>query len=158
MHIKDLMLGTDVIFGLTVAIEAPFHVEGVLLPHERHLIDLTVTAHAAYAFFYVNAVIEIDKVGQSMDACPFERLAGFITLSDWGQHVAVRPDLGMARHTGVCGWDTSKGGILDRGMTITAVYVEPCHMMFMAEGDGLFTRHANTREIGRAHQGSSDPA
>src|SRR5256714_15207687 len=56
-----------------MAIQTPFHVQCVHPPGDRHLIDASVTSRAANSFGYVNAVIEINKVGQIMGADPFQR-------------------------------------------------------------------------------------
>src|SRR2546430_15995745 len=55
-----------------MAIQTPFHVQRVHPPGDRHLIDASVTSRAANSFGYVNAVIEINKVGQIMDAVTFQ--------------------------------------------------------------------------------------
>ena len=49
---------TKISFRPAMTIEAPFHLQRLLLIHERHAIDLTVTRRAADAFVNVDAVIE----------------------------------------------------------------------------------------------------
>ena len=62
--------GLHVFFGVAVAVQAPLHLQRVLLPGERHLVHPAVAALAADALVDVNAVVEVDEVGQIVDARP----------------------------------------------------------------------------------------
>ena len=57
-----------------MAVEAPLHLERVLLLHQRHLVDAPVAGLAAHPLLHVDAVVEVDEVGQVVDADPAQRL------------------------------------------------------------------------------------
>src|SRR2546423_12831500 len=81
-----------------MAIQTPFHVQRVHPPGDRHLIDASVTSRAANSFGYVNAVIEINVIGQVVDAVPFQRRICGKTLPDGRENWRVVEDLRMTRH------------------------------------------------------------
>jgi len=94
--------------GLAMALEAPFHVQRIFRPHHRHLIDRPMTGRAANAFFHVDAVIEIDKIGQVMNPCPRDRLVGSPACPDGFQHGTGDVNLGVTGHTSLGGRDAGK--------------------------------------------------
>src|SRR5437763_15514101 len=61
---ENLIARPYVQLRIAMAVDAPFHLQRLLLPHQRHAVDLSVTGGAADAFMNVDAVIEVDKVGQ----------------------------------------------------------------------------------------------
>ena len=72
-HVVDAEYGlarTHVTLGVAMAVEAPLHLQRLFLPHQRHAIDLAVAGRAADAFVHVNAVVEVDEVGQVVHARP----------------------------------------------------------------------------------------
>ena len=81
IHLKDLVLRTDEILGIAVALETPFHLERVDLPGLRHQVDSTVTGGASDALVNMNAVIEINEIGQIVNSGPENRLSGAPALS-----------------------------------------------------------------------------
>src|SRR5688572_18470343 len=48
-HREDLRARTNVVFRVAVTVEAPLHLQRVLLEHERHLVDAPVARLAAHA-------------------------------------------------------------------------------------------------------------
>ena len=84
-----------------MAINTPLHEQGRVAPHQRHLIHSAVTGDAAHPFFYVNAVIEIYKIGQVVNSRPLNRFARSKTVSHRRELRAVGPDLRMALHADV---------------------------------------------------------
>jgi len=62
--------GPDVLLGVAVAVEAPLHLKAGHLPGQLHLLNLAVTTGTADAFLDVNAVVEVDEIGQVVDAVP----------------------------------------------------------------------------------------
>ena len=59
---------------MPVTIEAPFHGEGLFLPGERHAVDSSVTRDAPDSFLHVDRMMEVDKVGQVVNAAPRPRV------------------------------------------------------------------------------------
>ena len=142
-HVENLFAGPHESLGRSVAFQAPFHVEGVDFPHQRHLIDLPVTGLTPDAFVDVNAVIEIDKIGKVVDAHPFDGVARAITFADGFEKWAFGPDLGVAGHAGFNGGDIGKRGFFNRGVTIPTIDAHAGHMVFVAKGNGLFFGNLN---------------
>ena len=52
-HIEDFLLGADMLLGVAMALQAPGHVKRFFLPHQRHLVDTSVTRGAANALINV---------------------------------------------------------------------------------------------------------
>ena len=67
---EDRRARPDVALRIAVAVEAPFHLQRLLLPHQRHPVDPAVARRAADALVHVDAVVEVDEVGQIVDARP----------------------------------------------------------------------------------------
>src|SRR5438093_337080 len=63
-----------VALGVAMAVDAPFHLQRLLLPHERHAIDLSVAGRAADALVQMDAVVEVHEIGQVVHARPRDRL------------------------------------------------------------------------------------
>lgn len=132
-----------------MTVEAPIHVKRVFTPHERHLVHPTVTSGAADTLVNVNAVVEVDEAGQIVYARPLNRLARAITLSHRFQNRTVRPDLGVAIHAGLGGWNTCKRTFFHRGVAIPTVDAVIADMMFVTEGHRLATRDADIGDVRR---------
>src|SRR5262249_50891841 len=73
---KNRFPRTDVALGIPMAVEAPLHLQRLLLPHERHPIDLAVAGGAADAFVHVDAVVEVDEIGEIMHPRPLDAAIG----------------------------------------------------------------------------------
>src|SRR5207248_10255400 len=56
-HRGDEFTRPDILFGMAVAVQAPFHLQRVLLPRERHSVHAAVAALATHSLIDVNAVI-----------------------------------------------------------------------------------------------------
>ena len=123
-----------------MTLEAPFHLKRSRLIGQRHQVDPSVTSRAAHALVYVNAVIEINEVGQIVNPRPLYGFAASPTLADRFQVRAVRPNLGVAIHTGFRRRNPCKRKLLDGGVTIAAVDSVIADVMLVAELNGLFAR------------------
>src|SRR6185436_3784274 len=95
---KHRFARAHVALGAAMAVEAPFHLQRFLLPHQRHPVHLSVTSGAAHPFVHMDAVIEVHEVGEIVDAVPLERAAGAEALADWLEERAVRENLWVAVH------------------------------------------------------------
>src|SRR5260370_38060440 len=65
IHIENLIFGAENRLGIAMALQAPLHQQRIGLKHQWHLVDLPVARRAAYALIDMNAVIEIDEIGQT---------------------------------------------------------------------------------------------
>ena len=99
VHLEHLALWPDEHLGLAMTLEAPLHLKRRRLISQRHQVDSPVTSGASYALVYVNAVIEINEVGQIVNARPLDGVTCAPALSYWFQIRAVRPNLRVAIHT-----------------------------------------------------------
>src|ERR1019366_225705 len=52
------LFGADKVLRMAVALQAPGHMQRILLIHERHAIDGTVASCAGHALSHMDAVIE----------------------------------------------------------------------------------------------------
>src|SRR5262252_5908403 len=102
-HIEHLLPRSQIFFRSAVAIQAPLHLQRGIVIHERHSIDWPVAGVAAHAFIDVNAVIEVNKVGQIIYTAPYQGSSTAEALSYRLQHGCARPDLRVAIHASL-GW------------------------------------------------------
>src|SRR5437588_2320582 len=154
-HVEDLLFGPEKLFRLAMAVQAPLHLQGILLVHEGHLIDRAMAAIAANALVYMNAVIEIHEVRKIVDACPLQRLACAEAGADRLQQGGICPYLGVTIHAGFSWWDPSETRLFDRGVAITAIQAQASHVMLMAEWNwlvGRYTLIGNVRRTLQLHQ------
>src|SRR5256885_14418587 len=78
---EDRVAWPDVALGVAMTVEAPLHLQRLFLHHERHPIDLPMARRAADPLVHVNAVVEVDEVGQIVDARPLDRPAAAEALA-----------------------------------------------------------------------------
>ena len=64
-----------------MALETPFHLQRLLLPHERHAVDRAMASDAADALRYMDTVIEINEVGKVVHSGPADRRTGLKTIA-----------------------------------------------------------------------------
>jgi len=57
---------------MTVAIETPFHLKILILISERHPIHRPVATRAPDALVYMDAVIEVNVIGEIVHAGPLD--------------------------------------------------------------------------------------
>ena len=125
------------IFGGTMAIQAPRHALGLVLVDNLHFIDGAVATVAAHATVHVNSVVKIGVVRNLVNANPVDRLARLPTLTHWGQLRTIRLDLGMAGHASLSGRHIRVRGDLDEAMTIPTIHPELLYVDDVREWDGL---------------------
>src|SRR5581483_1094944 len=146
-HRRDELARSDVLRRIAVAIETPRHLQRVLLPRERHAIHATVTTLTSYPFRNVDAVVEVDEVGQIVNAGPHDGIAGTETLPDGLERGTGGPDLGVAVHARLGGRDSGERRSFDRGVAIPAVDSNAAHVMRMTERHRLLARHMLARAV-----------
>src|SRR5687767_7239055 len=56
-HREDLAARPYVVLGVAMAIDAPVHLQGVLLECQRHLVDAAVARLAPHPLLHVDAVV-----------------------------------------------------------------------------------------------------
>lgn len=97
-HAKDLVKRTHIFCRVTMTIETPRHLERRGAHHQRHLVNLTMTCRTANALIYMNAVVEIYKIGKLIDAIPLNRHIRARARKDGRQHRARSKKLRMTIH------------------------------------------------------------
>ena len=138
VHFEYLALRSDKHLGLPVTLQTPLHLKRSRLICQGHQVESPVTGRAADPLVNVNAMVEINKVGQVVNTCPFERLAVAPALTHRFQVRAVRPNLRVTIHAGFGGRDPRIRKFLNRGVTIAAVDALIADVMFVAELNWLF--------------------
>jgi len=157
-HVKDLIARAQILAGIAMAAQAPLHLQTLLLVHQGHLVDGAVAGVAADTLGDVNAVIEIDEVGELVDASPLQRFAGAVAGADGLEKLGVGPDLRVAVHARLGRRDAGEAGGLDRGVTVAAVDAESGDVVLMAEGNRLRLADARVGYEGRALNHVNDSA
>src|SRR6185437_1274779 len=137
IHVVDFAGWAQVLYWISMAVETPLHLQGVLLVHDGHLIHLPMTALAADAFIYVNFVMEVDEVWKIVHLGPYDGLARSPAMANRLQNVGVGPYLRVAVHAGAGGGNAGIARFFDRGMTVLALEAESFNMMFVAEWNRL---------------------
>jgi len=92
-----------------------------------------MAGRAANSLRHVNAVIEIDEVGQRINARPGDRRGITEARADRLEDARAGPDLRMTRHTGLRRWHSRRGGNFRRAMAIAAIQPELAHVVLVAE-------------------------
>ncbi len=139
IHAEHVFAWPDEALRFAVAREAPFHIERVFAPRQRHLIDLAMAGRTTDAFMDVNAVIEVNKPRKIVNPGPLNRLARAKAFSHGRQHGTISPDLGVAVHAGFGRRNPRERTFLDRRMAITAVNSVIANVVFVAERNRLNT-------------------
>ena len=122
-----------------MALQAPFHLERILLINGWHIINLAMARGTPDAFGHMNAVIEIGILGQVVHPLPFDRRIIAKACAHRFQIRAVRPDLTVAIHAGLGRRHSGRGGCFNRRMAITAVDAVVAGVMLVAELHGLLS-------------------
>jgi hypothetical protein len=99
IHIDDFICGTQKVLRLSKANETPAHVKRLRFGRKRHPIDPAMTAFAGDALIHVDAVVEINVIGQIVNTCPFNGPSGLPAVADRLKERCVFPNLRMTRHT-----------------------------------------------------------
>ena len=116
-----------------------------------------MTRGAANAFVHVNAVIEIDEVGQVVNAGPADRLACAPTLTNRFEVRTVRPDLRVAVHAGL-GWrNACISEFLNGSVTVATIDAVVAGVMFVTELNGLFARKVRLSVVRRPVEFEQQP-
>ena len=148
--VEDLVLRAHEPLRVAVAVEAPLHLQRVLLPHQRHLVDAAVAGRAAHALVHVGAVVEVDEVRQVVDLGPLDGDVGLEARAHRLEGGALVPDLRVAVHAGLGGRDAGVGRLLHRGVAVAAVDAHAAHVMRVAEGHRLLAGLVGPGDPGRA--------
>jgi hypothetical protein len=146
-HVEDLITRPDKLLRFPVASDTPLHLKRIDLPDRRHEIDPAVAGRATNTLFHVDAVIEIDKVGEVMNTRPLERLIVLPACTNRLEISARRKQLRVAIHARLGRRQACARCNLDRRMTVTAIETIITYVMFVGELDRLLSRHERTRHI-----------
>src|ERR1700704_2192261 len=98
----------------------------------------------------MNAVIEVNEIGQVIDPVPDERFAAAETFTDRFEHGGASPNLRMTIHAGPSGRNAGKTGNLHRSVAIAAIDTESTNVVLMTEGRRLRPGHPGVGHIRRA--------
>lgn len=128
--------------------QAPLHGERRDARGQRHLIDGAMTGGAADALGDVNAMVEIDKVRQLVQALPAQDFLAARCADQRAQGRLIRIELRMAGHTGGYGGNSGKRRLFHGRMTVAALDAGIAHVMLVTEGYRLFQCLANAGRIG----------
>src|SRR4051794_35643592 len=123
--------------GIAMTLDTPLHVKRVDLVQERHLVHPAMTRGAPYALVHMNAVVEVNEIGQIVDTNPLNRFTGSIALPHGLEKLGVRPYLRMAAHACLCRGNPGDGGRFNRCVAIATVDAVVADMVLMAERDRL---------------------
>ena len=97
----------------------------------------------------MNAMIEIDEARQIVHPRPLQRFSGPETFAHRFQNRALGPNLGVATHADLSGWNAGERGLFHRGVAITAIDAVVTDVVFVAELHRLVARDTDLRHIGR---------
>src|SRR5260370_18955552 len=132
-----------------MAVQAPLHQERAGVERQRHLVDLTLARRAAHSLIDMNAVIEIDEIGQTVNFDPLDGLIGAIALANGFEVGGSTEKNRMAVHAGLRRRDSGNGGSFHAGMTVTAVNALIAAVMLVAELHRLLTGNVLPRHVRR---------
>ena len=157
VHREYFRLRPNKLLRIAVTLETPFHVQRRDLISERHQIHPPVTSRAADALAHVNAVIEVNEIGQVVHSGPTNRFAGSPALANGLEIRAVSPNLRVTVHAGSGRRNSRECGFLNRGVTVAAIDAVVAYMMFVAELNRLLARKERLGVIGRPVEFQQQP-
>jgi len=149
IHVENLVFRANVLRGITVAIEAPLHRQRRGLKNQRHLVDRAVARGAADSFVDVNAVVEIDIIGEAVNLDPLDRLIRSVALANRLEITDVIEENRMAIHAGFRRRNAGEGRSLDAGVAVAAIDPVIASVVLVAELQGLHARHTLVCNVGR---------
>ena len=90
-HLEERLLRHQVLFRMAVAVQAPLHLQRVLLVHQRHVVHPAVAGDAGHPLGEVHAVVEEDEISQVVDPVPAQRLPLGVAVAHRRQNRRVVP-------------------------------------------------------------------
>src|SRR6266487_2427142 len=150
VHVKNLVLRPQRLLGVPVAVHAPLHQQSVGLKNQRHLVDLPMARRAADPFIDMNAVIEIDEIGQAVHFVPLDRFVGAKALANRFKIGRAIEKHRVAVHAGLRRRNPGNRGRFHAGMTVTAVNAVIADVMLVAELHRLLPVDVLLRHVRRA--------
>jgi len=148
VHIENLILRPQIRLRIPVALQAEIHVQRRGLEHQRHLIDWPVAGRAANSLIYMNAVIEINVVGQPVHFHPVNRFIRAVALANYFQVPHIIEQHRMAIHARPRRWNPRIRRVFHARVAIPAIDSVIPHVVFVAELDRLITRHILIGNVG----------
>ena len=151
---------THVLLRRAMAVEAPLHFERRL----RHMSGIWSTrpwqVDAADALGDVDAVVEVDVIGQVVDAVPLDAACPLRKLLATGASIGCRPDLRVAVHARRGRRDAAKRRVLDRRVAVAAIDAESPTWCSWLNGTGCSTGApiAGCGAMAMRHASSADRA
>ena len=136
-HVVDLRGGTKILGRIAMAVQAPLHLQRVLLIHQRHLVHAAMTAGAANALVHMDRVIEVHIIRQIMHLDPEDRLARRPAIAHRSQQVGIRPDLRVTVDTGLGRGNARVARFLHRRVTVLALQAQTLYVVLVAERNRL---------------------
>src|SRR5437879_5466424 len=100
-HVENFVARTEVLGGVAMAIQTPFHLQLVGLISQWQLIDVAVTRLATYPFIDVDRMAEINEVREIVNAGPDQGLVITEAGADRLKQRSAGPNLRMAVHAGL---------------------------------------------------------
>ena len=149
IHVENLVFRANVLRGITVAIEAPLHRQRRGLKNQRHLVDRAVARGAADSFVDVNAVVEIDIIGEAVNLDPLDRLIRSVALANRLEITDIIEENRMAIHAGFRRGNAGERRSFDTGVTVAAIDPVIADVVLVAELQGLRARHTLVCNVGR---------
>ena len=98
MEVENLVIGSQIIFGVPMTIQAPCHAMRFGDVNHRHVIDLTMATETTNAPVHVRRVVVIDVVDRAIQPDPLDWLTIVPTLMHWLQLGIIFRNLRMAVH------------------------------------------------------------
>ena len=98
IQIGDLVLRSQKVFRITMALQAPLHAHRLRIGDHGHVIDLAMTTGAADPAIYMRAVIVKNIVRETMNPDPLHRLSCFPTRPHRLEFWIIFLHLLMTRH------------------------------------------------------------
>jgi len=137
IEVKDLVLGSQIIFGVAMAFQTPSHAVWLSHIHYRHVIDRTVTTETTDAAVHVRGVIVINVIDRAVDPHPVDRVAAVPALSHRLQFWVVLLNLSVAVHAGLGVGHVRLRRHLHEAVTIPAIHPQLRDVNVMRERNRL---------------------
>ena len=128
VEIENLIFGTQIIFGVAVAIQTPRHAVWLGDVNRRHVVHRTVAAKATDAAVHVCRVIVINVINRAIEPHPFDGLTALPAILHRLELWIVLCHLRVAVHARLRVGHIGLRGDFHEAVTIATIHAELCHV------------------------------
>ena len=158
IRVVNLLLRPNESLRRAVTFETPFHIKCIHPPRDRHLIDTAMAGGTAESLCDMDAVIEINVIGQIVHTGPFQGHIRGKTFPHRREDRRIVKNLRMTSHARFAGGHAGEPRFLNGVMAVAAIDSVVANVMFVTEGNRLIKGYSDISSVRRPKNFRSRPA